>query len=77
MLSDGLDGIETFYTYHDREQTEFCLRAAERYDILPTCGSDFHGGGVHIEATLDTYKQFNLPVSAVKRLRNLAISFGD
>lgn len=77
MLAEGLDGIEAFYTYHDQNETEFCLKSAEKYGILPTCGSDFHGGGVHKEATLDTWKQFHLPDSALERLRGLAIHRGD
>jgi 3',5'-nucleoside bisphosphate phosphatase len=39
----GLEGIETFYPSHTREQTEHCLELCEELDLAPTASSDFHG----------------------------------
>jgi 3',5'-nucleoside bisphosphate phosphatase len=39
----GLDGIETFYPPHTREQTQHCLELCEEFDLVPTASSDFHG----------------------------------
>ncbi|MFQ9094343.1 MAG: PHP domain-containing protein [Ruminococcus sp.] len=39
----GLQGIEAYYSRHTPEQTQFYLHLAEKYDLLYTCGSDFHG----------------------------------
>lgn len=39
-----IDGIETFYWDYTSEQMELCQRIAERYDLIPTVGSDHHGG---------------------------------
>jgi predicted metal-dependent phosphoesterase TrpH len=39
----GLDGIETFYPPHTREQTKHCLELCEEFDLVPTASSDFHG----------------------------------
>jgi predicted metal-dependent phosphoesterase TrpH len=39
----GLEGIETFYPPHTREQTAHCLELCEELDLVPTASSDFHG----------------------------------
>lgn len=39
----GLKGIETYYTYNSPEDTEYFLKIADKYHLLVTGGSDFHG----------------------------------
>ena len=39
----GLDGIESFYPSHTREQTQHCLELCEEFGLVPTASSDFHG----------------------------------
>jgi predicted metal-dependent phosphoesterase TrpH len=39
----GLDGIETYYPPHTRDQTAHCLELCEDLDLVPTASSDFHG----------------------------------
>jgi hypothetical protein len=39
----GLDGIETFYPPHTKEQTRHCLELCEEFGLVPTASSDFHG----------------------------------
>lgn len=39
----GLDGIETFYPPHTKEQTKHCLELCEEFGLVPTASSDFHG----------------------------------
>lgn len=39
----GLDGIEAYYQQHSPAQTERFLRLAEKFGLLVTGGSDFHG----------------------------------
>ncbi len=39
----GLQGIEVKNTYHDPQQEAFYRRMADKYSLVPTCGSDFHG----------------------------------
>lgn len=43
IISQGIDGIETFSSYHSKEDAEYYLEAAEKHRLLVTCGSDFHG----------------------------------
>lgn len=39
----GLKGLEVFYPEHSPERTAFYAKAAERYGLLLTGGTDFHG----------------------------------
>lgn len=39
----GLDGIECYYSEHEPSFTEMCLLVANKYDLVVTGGSDFHG----------------------------------
>lgn len=43
MLGHGLWGIETYYPKFTEEETEFFREEAEKYDLTPTKGSDYHG----------------------------------
>ena len=35
--------MEVFSSYHSKENAEFFLKMAEKYNVSVTCGSDFHG----------------------------------
>ncbi len=39
----GLEGIETFYPPHTRDQTSHCLELCDELGLAPTGSSDFHG----------------------------------
>lgn len=39
----GLDGLETFYFTYTNEEADWTKRMAEKYDLLQSGGSDFHG----------------------------------
>ena len=39
----GLAGIECYYPLHDEETIARCLALAERFALVPTGGSDYHG----------------------------------
>lgn len=43
ILSCGIEGIETFSSYHTPEQAKFYYEKAMGYGKMVTCGSDFHG----------------------------------
>lgn len=44
LIREGLAGIECDHPMHTPEQAAGLRRLAERYDLVPTGGSDFHGG---------------------------------
>ena len=39
----GLDGVECYYSQHNRARTDWLLQQAERCGLMVTGGSDFHG----------------------------------
>ncbi len=43
ICRSGIDGIEAFYPQHNPEDTAHYLALAEKYQLLPSGGSDFHG----------------------------------
>lgn len=43
LKASGLEGIEVYYSDHSRSQTAAYLHMAEKYGLLVTGGSDFHG----------------------------------
>lgn len=42
-IACGLDGMETLYPKYDAETTQLACQMAERFGLLPSGGSDFHG----------------------------------
>lgn len=43
MVKEGIQGVECYSSYHTPEVTEFFRNKAKEYNLLITCGSDFHG----------------------------------
>jgi len=43
LIDMGLGGMEVFYLRHSSDATEFYRHVAQRYGLLCTGGSDFHG----------------------------------
>jgi predicted metal-dependent phosphoesterase TrpH len=41
--ADGLSGMECYYSRHDALETELLVTLAERHELAPTGGSDYHG----------------------------------
>jgi hypothetical protein len=65
MAESGLEGIEAYYKGYTPEITAKLLAVASRYDLVPTGGSDFHGGGVVPDAELGAVE---VPWETVERL---------
>lgn len=43
LVAAGLAGLEAYYSGHDQYLTDFYAKFAEKYGLLVTAGSDFHG----------------------------------
>ena len=43
MAEQGMDGLETLHNTHDLETQHRLTRLADRLELIPTAGSDFHG----------------------------------
>lgn len=56
LVDYGLDGIEAFHSNHTPEMTEEYLRLAEKFNLLVTGGSDYHGPTIKPDVSLATGK---------------------
>ena len=52
LVDIGIDGIECFYSKHTREQTKRFISYITTYELLISCGSDFHGEKVKPDVQL-------------------------
>ena len=43
LVSYGLKGIEAYYSESTPSKTKYHLELAKKYNLIVTCGSDFHG----------------------------------
>lgn len=43
LCGQGLDGIEVYYPTHSRQFRKMLLRLTQKFDLLATGGSDYHG----------------------------------
>lgn len=43
LMNSGLLGIEVYYGEYDEDQKEYLASVAERRNLIPTGGSDYHG----------------------------------
>jgi hypothetical protein len=55
MVARGIDGLEVFYGYSPREKVELVYNTAEKYGLLKTGGSDYHGPGHPGRCSLGDY----------------------
>jgi predicted metal-dependent phosphoesterase TrpH len=69
LKAAGLVGIEVYYKDNTEEQTEALLGLAERYGLIATGGTDYHGIDDSREVALGGVE---VPVSAAERLIALA-----
>ncbi len=43
LIDSGIDGIEVYTSYHDKDDNDFYNDIVKEFDLVKTCGSDFHG----------------------------------
>ena len=47
LVRRGLDGIEAYYKRYSREEREYLVALADRWGLVTSGGSDFHGSGTN------------------------------
>jgi 3',5'-nucleoside bisphosphate phosphatase len=55
-----VDGVETFYPTHSKEQTEHLLKLCGELDLIPTASSDYHGPTHKTFAEFGAYDTYGL-----------------
>lgn len=43
LAANGLDGLEVFYSSHNKKEVKLFKELADKYNLIATGGSDFHG----------------------------------
>jgi predicted metal-dependent phosphoesterase TrpH len=69
LKDEGLIGSETYYNGYHRKTIDRLAKMAEKYGLIPTGGSDFHGLGSSHETPLGGV---DVPIECAERLINLA-----
>ena len=60
LISYGLDGLECYYTKHTPEEMIKYRKLADKYNLLVTKGSDYHGPIIKADIELGTGKDGNI-----------------
>ena len=71
MVSCGLKGIEVYHSSHSKEEMNYYLEIANKYDLLISGGSDFHGKTVKPDIELGTGKNKNIKIKKLSLLDRL------
>lgn len=69
----GLDGMEVRYSKFSPEESNLALEIAEKYGLLPSGGSDYHGIAVKPDISMGTGRgNLEVPERWYQRLKSLA-----
>ncbi len=60
IRSLNVDGVETFYPTHSKEQTEHLLELCSELELIPTASSDYHGPTHNTFAKFGAYDTYGL-----------------
>lgn len=71
MISCGLKGIEVYHSSHSKKEINYYLEIANKYDLLISGGSDFHGKTVKPDIELGTGKNNNIKIKKLSLLDKL------
>ena len=71
MISCGLKGIEVYHSSHTKEEMEYYLEIANKYNLLISGGSDFHGRIVKPDIELGSGKNNNIKIKKLSLLETL------
>lgn len=73
MKAEGLAGMEVYYARYTPEQIARMKRLADKHDLIPCGGSDYHGPGLGPDIDLG---EVDVPESSVYRLMGIEDSKG-
>ena len=65
MINCGLMGIEVYHSSHTKEEIEYYLEIANKYNLLISGGSDYHGITVKPDIELGTGKKNNIKIKSL------------
>lgn len=68
MISWGLKGIEVYHSSHTKEEMNYYLEIANKYNLLISGGSDYHGKTVKPDILLGSGKDNNIKIRKLSLL---------
>lgn len=71
MIHCGLKGIEVYHSSHTKEEMAYYLKKANKYDLLVSGGSDYHGKTVKPDIELGRGKNNNIEIKELSLLDEL------
>ena len=71
MINSGLKGIEVYHSSHTEEEIKYYLEIANRYDLLISGGSDYHGKTIKPDIELGTGKNNGIRIKKLSLLDKL------
>jgi predicted metal-dependent phosphoesterase TrpH len=70
LVAAGLLGLEVYHPNHSLTEQKRLLELCDRYGLLATGGSDYHGPAPSTKAERrDSLNQFQLPLALLDRLK--------
>jgi 3',5'-nucleoside bisphosphate phosphatase len=60
LRAAGLDGVESFYVTHTREQTQLLVERCAELELLSTGSSDYHGPEHHTFSSFRAFQTYGL-----------------
>lgn len=71
MINFGLKGIEVYHSSHTEEEMKFYLEIANKYNLLISGGSDYHGSTVKPDIDLGTGKNHNIKIKSLSLIEEI------
>ena len=71
MINKGLEGIEVYHSSHSKYEMDYYMEIANKYDLLVSGGSDYHGKSVKSDIELGTGKNNNFCIKKLSLLDEL------
>lgn len=71
MISCGLKGIEVYHSSHTKEEMKYFLEIANKYNLLVSGGSDYHGKTVKPNIELGSGKNNNIKIKSLSLLEKI------
>lgn len=71
LINNGLKGIEVYHSSHTKEEMNYYLEIANKYNLLISGGSDYHGKSVKPDIELGTGKNHNIKIKSLSLIEEI------
>lgn len=71
MINIGLKGIEVYHSSHTEEEIKYYLEIANKYNLLISGGSDYHGPTVKPDIDIGTGKNNNIKIKSLSLVETI------